>query len=82
MAKNFDKNLFNPNSDDTKDLLQCIKDSYDIARKKLNNDVLVSRLEMEQNQGPLFGYHNYIYILIIILSGEGQVNLVGYHDEN
>ncbi len=81
MSKNFDRNLFNPNSTETKELLQLIKESYDIARNSLSSDVMVSRLEMQQNQGALFGYHNYIYILIIILSGEGQVNLVGYHDE-
>lgn len=44
-------------------------------------DKLVSRLEMRQDQGPLHGYPNYIYMLIMVLSGEGQVDLVGYRDE-
>ena len=81
IVKNYNKALFNPNKSATKELLITVKKSYDIARINITDDYLKSRLQMQQDQGPLFGYHNYIYILIMILSGEGQINLVGYHDD-
>lgn len=81
IVKNYNQTLFHPNKSSTKELLITIKKSYDVARIKIADDCLKSRLQVQQDQGLLFGYHNYIYILIMILSGEGQINLVGYHDD-
>lgn len=81
MVKNNDSDMFNPNDDSTRELLDNVKRSYEIVGTSLEADKLVSRLEMRQNQGSLHGYPNYIFMLIMILSGEGQVDLVGYRDE-
>ena len=80
MVKNYNQSFFNPNKSETKELLSIVKKSYNVARK-FKADNLKSRLMMKEDQGLLFGYPNYIYILIMILSGEGQINLVGYRDE-
>lgn len=81
MAKNIDSDMFNPNDDNTRELLENVKKSFETVRSSYEADKLVSRLEMRQDQGPLHGYPNYIYMLIMVLSGEGQVDLVGYRDE-
>ena len=81
MVKNIDSDYFNPNLDSTRELLNSVKKSYEIVRLSIESDKLISRLEMRQDQGSLYGYPNYIYMLIMILSGEGQVDLVGYRDE-
>lgn len=79
--KNIDKTILNPNNERTKTLLGVIKSSYEKIIKEIDSSKLVSRLEIDTSQGVLFGYKNYIYMLIITLSGEGQINLVGYHDD-
>ena len=81
MVKNIDSNMFNPNDESTRELLSDVKKSYEVARVSIASDKLGSRLEMKQDQGSLHGYPNYIYMLVMILSGEGQVDLVGYRDE-
>ena len=81
MVKNIDNDMFNPNDESTRELLEDIKNSFEIARSQIDSDKLISRLEMKQDQGALHGYPNYIFMLIMILSGEGQVDLVGYRDE-
>ena len=79
--KDLDNNILNPNEEKTKEILNILKNSYDDFVNKLGTDKMVSRLITKVDQGPLFGYPNYIYMLIMTLSGEGQVDLVGYHDE-
>lgn len=80
--KTQNRDLLNPNNEDTKELLKSVKSSYEQVYSKLDSKKLQSRLETESNiQVNLFGYPNYIYMLIVTLSGEGQVNLVGYHDD-
>ena len=39
------------------------------------------RKSLIQQKYQIIKYENYIYMLIITLSGEGQINLVGYHDD-
>ena len=79
--REYDHNILNPNDLKTKEMLRVLKYSYDNLEKTLG-DKLVSRLDTNVSQDLLFGYkRNYIYMLIITLSGEGQVDLVGYHDE-
>lgn len=74
--------IFNPNYDETKDLLKLIKSSYEEMLHFVEKDKLESRLFNDPNEKiSLWGYEYYVYILIITLSGEGQVNLVGYRDE-
>lgn len=79
--REIDHTILNPNDEKTKEILFILKNSYLDFEKALGQEKLVSRLITNTSQGPLFGYPNYIYMLIMTLSGEGQVNLVGYHDE-
>ena len=79
--KEYDHNILNPNDEKTKKMLSILKNSYMEFEQTLGKEKLVSRLDTNVSQGSLFGYPNYIYMLIITLSGEGQVDLVGYHDE-
>lgn len=79
--REIDQTILNPNDEKTKEILFILKNSYLDFEKSLGQEKLVSRLITNTSQGPLFGYPNYIYMLIMTLSGEGQVNLVGYHDE-
>lgn len=79
--KDLNHDILNPNDPKTKKMLNILKNSYAIFEQTLGDKNLASRLITNANQGPLSGYPNYIYMLIITLSGEGQVDLVGYHDE-
>ena len=79
--RELDHNILNPNDVKTKEMLNSLKHSYIEIENKLGKEKLVSRLKTNNSQGSLFGYPNYIYMLIVTLSGDGQVNLVGYHDE-
>ena len=79
--KSVDPEILNPNRQETKEILYALKNSYNAVEAKVGTEKMVSRLSMSTDQGPLFGYKNYIYMLIMTLSGEGQVDLVGYHDD-
>lgn len=79
--KSVDSGILNPNNQETKDILYELKKSYNAVEAKVGAEKMVSRLSISTDQGSLFGYKNYIYMLIMTLSGEGQVDLVGYHDD-
>lgn len=71
--------ILNPNNSQTKKILKQLKYDFLEYEKKMSSSNLQSRLEIEQDK--LQGYPNYIYILIMALSGEEQVNLMGYRDD-
>lgn len=76
---NVESSILNPNDNQTKKILKQLKYFYPEYEKKMDPANLQSRLEIKQDK--LKGYPNYIYMLIMALSGEEQVNLMGYRDD-